>query len=66
MVRIGPGSATAQVGHDRNQVLQGLAEAIQGGDHEGVASTHVVQARGQLFALGVLAGKLPEQVVSVR
>lgn len=51
-------AALAQPGHDGDEVLQGAAQPVQRGHHEGVAGAQVVQRFPQLLALGGLAGLL--------
>ena len=51
-------AAGAELGDEGDEVLQGPREAVEAGDHEGVAGAQVVQARGQLGPVGVLAALL--------
>ncbi|TMR88243.1 hypothetical protein EJK15_67350 [Nonomuraea basaltis] len=53
-----PDAALAQAGDDRDQVLKGPAEPVQGRDDQGVAGTQVVQCLPEFLALHVLAGLL--------
>jgi hypothetical protein len=51
-------AAAAQIGDDRDEVLEGASEPVERGDDEGVAGPQVVQGLDDLFPVGVHAAQL--------
>jgi hypothetical protein len=56
--RLEPDPATPQLADDRDQILQAAAEPPELEDNDGVPGPQIVQAVGQLRAIGVLAAQL--------
>lgn len=53
-----PDAAAAQVSDDRDEILEGSGEPVEGGDDEGVAGPQIVQRLSELGAVGALARSL--------